>query len=204
MKKISILSQNDAFKEDLSSQIQKIFPDIEISFDLSVLDSELYLIDDNENLLNQIIQKDKSLRIVFFSSTKEVIENADLVIKKPFSLVNFLKSMEENTLLPKVRRKECINFIEYSLYPVKKEITSSKTGDTIKLTEKEVEILKYLYANSPSIISKEELLENVWGYCSDMTTHTIETHIYRLRQKVEQNNGTQIIITENNGYRLNI
>ena len=123
MKKISILSQNDAFKEDLSSQIQKIFPDIDISFDLSVLDSELYLIDDNENLLNQIIQKDKSLRIVFFSSTKEVVENADLVIKKPFSLVNFLKSMEENTLLPKVRRKECINFIEYSLYPVKKEIT---------------------------------------------------------------------------------
>ena len=75
---------------------------------------------------------------------------------------------------------------------------------TIKLTEREVDILKYLYQNSDVISSKENLLENVWGYSADVTTHTIETHIYRLRQKVEEEGGSQLIITENNGYRLNI
>ena len=92
--------------------------------------------------------------------------------------------------------------MEYTFYPVTKEIITPL--ETIKLTEKEVIILKYLYNRAPETISKEELLKNVWGYSAEMTTHTIETHIYRLRQKVEQNGGSQIIITENSGYRLNI
>ena len=82
--------------------------------------------------------------------------------------------------------------------------SSTNPAFLIKLTEKEVTILKYLYNNTPRTVSKEELLENVWGYSVEMTTHTIETHIYRLRQKIEQYGGSQVIITENNGYRLNI
>jgi DNA-binding response OmpR family regulator len=112
-------------------------------------------------------------------------------------------ALKNNTLLPKVRRKECINIKEYSLYPVKKEIVSSKTSQTIKITEREVEIIKFLYQISPQSATKEDLLENVWGYSADATTHTVETHIYRLRQKVEKNGGSQLIITENSGYRLN-
>ena len=67
-----------------------------------------------------------------------------------------------------------------------------------------MDILKYLYNNIPATISKEELLENVWGYSAEATTHTVETHIYRLRQKVEEDGGNQLILTENNGYRLNV
>ena len=107
-------------------------------------------------------------------------------------------------LLSKVLLKEFLNFKEYSLYPVKKEIVSSKSGKTTKLTEKEVDILKYLYQNLPAAASKEDLLENVWEYSAGVTTHTIETHIYRLRQKVEQDGGSQLILTENSGYRLNV
>jgi DNA-binding response OmpR family regulator len=107
-------------------------------------------------------------------------------------------------LLPKVRRKECLTFNEYSLYPVKKEIASAATGKTTKLTEKEVDIIKYLYQIAPQTASKEDMLENVWEYSADVTTHTVETHIYRVRQKVEKNSKNQLIITENNGYRLNI
>jgi DNA-binding response OmpR family regulator len=132
----------------------------------------------------------------------KVLDFVDLVITKPFSLNEFLCSLSSKTLLPKVRHKECITFMEYTFYPVTKEIITP--SETIKLTEKEVIILKYLYNRAPEIISKEELLKNVWGYSTEMTTHTIETHIYRLRQKVEQNGGSQIIITENSGYRINI
>ena len=127
---------------------------------------------------------------------------ADIVIKKPLKLNSFLKALKEETLIPKVRRKECLMFKEYSLYPVKKEIFSSQTQNTTKLTEKEVDIIKYLYQNAPQIASKEELLEKVWEYSTDATTHTVETHIYRLRQKVEKDGGSQLIITENNGYKL--
>ena len=64
--------------------------------------------------------------------------------------------------------------------------------------------IKYLYKNSGKIVTKNDLIQEVWEYSPDVATHTVETHIYRLRQKVEKNNGSQIIITENSGYRLNI
>ena len=127
-----------------------------------------------------------------------------LIIKKPFSLNQLLKKIKTNTLLPRIRRRECINFKEYSLYPIKKEIIINNINKTIKLTEREVEIIKFLYQNPSGIVTKEDLLEKVWGYSAEATTHTIETHIYRLRQKVEQEGGSQLIITENNGYRLNM
>ena len=203
MKKMIILAENNIFLEDLAQQIKIADPSIEVLF---AEDNEqgIILVDEDEGLLKDISLRYKTSPKIFFSSTKETSKYADVVIKKPFLLSKFLKNLTEGTLLPKVRHKECINFNEYSLYPVKKEIISSTNGKIVKLTEKEVTILKYLYNKSPETISKEELLENVWGYNIEMATHTIETHIYRLRQKVEKDGSAQIIITENNGYRLNI
>ena len=203
MKKIAIISKNQIFAEDLSQQIQISQPSIEVVLD-DVTSCDIIFIDEDEKLLKEISMQNKTIPLVFFSSQHDASIYADVVIKKPFILAKFLKKIEENTLIPKIRHKECINFKEYNLYPVKKEIISSITGTVVKLTEREVTILKYLYNNSPETISKEELLENVWGYSAEMTTHTIETHIYRLRQKVEQEGGSQLIITENSGYKLNI
>ena len=64
-------------------------------------------------------------------------------------------------------------------------------------------IIKYLYKAKDKIVSKNELLQEVWGYSPDVSTHTIETHIYRLRQKVEHENpAAQLIMTEDGGYKL--
>ena len=204
MTNISIFSNNNAFAEDLKTQINKYLPDIEVDRDVVYETTSLLLADEDESLIKTATEKYKDIPVVLFSSIKEVSDFADMVIKKPFRLAKFLDSLKNNTLLPKVRRKECINIKEYKVFPVKKEITSTTTNDTLKLTEKEIDIIKYLYQIAPKTASKEEMLENVWEYSAEATTHTVETHIYRLRQKVEKDGGSQLIITENNGYRLNI
>jgi DNA-binding response OmpR family regulator len=72
----------------------------------------------------------------------------------------------------------------------------------IRLTEKETNILKFLY-RSGETVARETLLHEVWGYNPAVTTHTLETHIYRLRQKIENNPGqARILVTESGGYRL--
>ncbi|MBP5698502.1 MAG: response regulator transcription factor [Alphaproteobacteria bacterium] len=200
---INILSKNTFFAQDLKEQIQFVLTNAEVEEDFPSSKTDV-LLTDNEADLQQISNFCKNVPIVLFSETEDTTHMADLIIKKPFRLSVFLDSLKNNSLLPKVRRKECINIKEYSLYPVKKEIYSSITTKSIKLTEREVEIIKYLYQIFPQSAVKEDLLENVWGYSADATTHTVETHIYRLRQKVEKDGGSQLIITENSGYRLNL
>lgn len=74
----------------------------------------------------------------------------------------------------------------------------------IRLTEKEAAILKYLSCTNEQIVNRETLLEQIWGYNENVVTHTLETHIYRLRQKLKRPSNAQILITEQNGYRLNL
>ena len=198
--KIGILSENEAFAQDLAGQMSQNIKDCHVQINDIENDEDIIFIDEKIQSAKEI----KDIPTVLFLTEEKSINNADLVIKKPFKLDPMLNALKNNTLLPKVRRKECLTFNEYSLYPVKKEIVSAITGKTTKLTEKEVDIIKYLYQTAPITASKEDLLKNVWEYSTDATTHTVETHIYRVRQKVEKNGKNQLIITENNGYRLNM
>ncbi|HEY3637426.1 MAG TPA: response regulator transcription factor [Rhizomicrobium sp.] len=89
----------------------------------------------------------------------------------------------------------------YTFRPSAKLLLDAK-GKKIRLTEKETNILKHLH-RSGATVARETLLHEVWGYNPAVTTHTLETHIYRLRQKIETNPGAaQILITESGGYRL--
>ena len=73
----------------------------------------------------------------------------------------------------------------------------------MRLTEKETAILRYLYRAAHKPVSRETLLQEVWGYNSGVTTHTLETHIYRLRQKIEKDAAAPgILVTEAGGYKL--
>jgi DNA-binding response OmpR family regulator len=73
----------------------------------------------------------------------------------------------------------------------------------IRLTEKETSILKYLYRAGEQVVGRDVLLHEVWGYNSGVTTHTLETHIYRLRQKIERDpSNAEILVTETGGYKL--
>lgn len=76
-------------------------------------------------------------------------------------------------------------------------------GSKMKLTEKETAILRFLYRAGREVVGRETLLAEVWGYNAQVTTHTLETHIYRLRQKIEPNPAlAAILVTESGGYKL--
>lgn len=73
----------------------------------------------------------------------------------------------------------------------------------IRLTEKETSILKFLYRAGGKPVTRDTLLDEVWGYNSGVTTHTLETHVYRLRQKIEPDpSNASLLLTEGGGYRL--
>jgi DNA-binding response OmpR family regulator len=79
------------------------------------------------------------------------------------------------------------------------------TGEIIRLTEKECGIVRFLYHNRPNVVTRHDLLSQVWGYNTNVTTHTLETHIYRLRQKLELDpTSARLLVTESGGYRLDI
>jgi DNA-binding response OmpR family regulator len=91
----------------------------------------------------------------------------------------------------------------YSFRPSAKVLHEPQRNRRIRLTEKEAAILKFLYRAGSKPVARQVLLNEVWGYNAAVTTHTLETHIYRLRQKIEPDpaNAT-LLITEGGGYRL--
>jgi DNA-binding response OmpR family regulator len=90
----------------------------------------------------------------------------------------------------------------YQFRPSSKLLIDER-GSKVRLTEKETAILKFLYRAGERPISRDVLLHEVWGYNSGVTTHTLETHIYRLRQKIEKDPSTaELLVTEAGGYKL--
>ncbi|EKF19112.1 response regulator transcription factor [Nitratireductor pacificus] len=90
----------------------------------------------------------------------------------------------------------------YTFKPSQKLLIDER-GGKIRLTEKEAAIIKYLYRAEEKVVTRDVLLEEVWGYNSGVTTHTLETHVYRLRQKIERDpSKAEILVTESGGYKL--
>ncbi|HMT14006.1 MAG TPA: winged helix-turn-helix domain-containing protein, partial [Aestuariivirga sp.] len=90
----------------------------------------------------------------------------------------------------------------YQFRPANK-LMVAEDGRKVRLTEKEAAILKFLYRSGAQTVGRDILLHDVWGYNAGVSTHTLETHIYRLRQKIERDPArAEILVTENGGYRL--
>jgi DNA-binding response OmpR family regulator len=90
----------------------------------------------------------------------------------------------------------------YTFKPAMKLLLDEKERK-VRLTEKETNILKFLYRAGNSVVARDVLLHEVWGYNAGVTTHTLETHIYRLRQKIEPDpSNARLLVTESGGYKL--
>ncbi|WP_144751685.1 response regulator transcription factor [Bartonella saheliensis] len=125
-------------------------------------------------------------------------------VKKPFRFAVLLARIRAQ--LRQYQQSDDTTFCigPYIFKPGQKLLIDQHNNE-IRLTEKEAAILKYLYSTNDQIVSRETLLEKVWGYNENIVTHTLETHIYRLRQKIEKDpSNAQILITDQNGYRLNL
>ena len=90
----------------------------------------------------------------------------------------------------------------YTFKPAQKMLLT-EDNKKVRLTEKETNILKFLYRSADGVVPRDVLLHEVWGYNAGITTHTLETHIYRLRQKIEPDpSNARLLVTESGGYRL--
>ena len=123
-------------------------------------------------------------------------------VTKPFRFAVLLARMRAQLRSHEQSEDAVFRIGPYEFRPSAKMLTDARQKK-VRLTEKETNILKYLYRAGGKSVSREELLTEVWGYNAGVTTHTLETHVYRLRQKIEPDPArSQILLTEAGGYRL--
>jgi DNA-binding response OmpR family regulator len=123
-------------------------------------------------------------------------------VNKPFRFAVLLARIRVQLRQHEMSEDATFQIGTYVFFPSGKLLTSA-AGEKLRLTEKETAILLYLNRAKGIVVSRDELLREVWGYNANVTTHTLETHIYRLRQKIEANPANaQLLVTDAGGYRL--
>lgn len=123
-------------------------------------------------------------------------------VTKPFRFAVLLARIRAQLRQHEQSEDATFNVGPYVFKPSQKLLTDPK-GSKIRLTEKEASIIRYLYRAEQKVVTRDVLLEEVWGYNSGVTTHTLETHVYRLRQKIERDpSNAEILVTESGGYKL--
>ena len=161
----------------------------------SLKDAKMVIIDQDSDLLNKTIESKLPLTILFIGDKNDV-EDVSFLPKPLSSSVLFSKV---DLLWRRVQKGLFISF-KTKFYNFD---GSTNTLNGIFLTQKEAELIEYLWENKDRIVSKEELLKQIFGYKEGVETHTLETHIYKLRQKVNANTD-DLILTRDGGYQLNL
>jgi len=123
-------------------------------------------------------------------------------VTKPFKFAVLLARIRAQLRQHEQSEDAVFSLGPYTFKPASKVLVE-ENGSKIRLTEKETAILKFLYRAGEKVVGRDVLLEEVWGYNAGVTTHTLETHIYRLRQKIEREpSNAEILVTETGGYKL--
>jgi DNA-binding response OmpR family regulator len=138
------------------------------------------------------------------ADTIEGLESgANDYVTKPFRLGILLARLRAHLRQHEHSEDAVLQIGPYTFRQNIKMLIDEAANKKIRLTEKETAILKYLYRASTKPVARQILLNEVWGYNAAVTTHTLETHIYRLRQKIEPDPANaRLLVTEGGGYRL--
>jgi len=178
-------------------------------FDLILLDVGLPDMDGREacKLIRKTGNKAPIIMLTAQDSDSDQIlgleSGANDYVSKPFRIGVLLARIRAQLRQHEQSEDAIFTIGPYSFRPASKLMLHKETAQKVRLTEKETAILKYLYRAGNKVVTRDILLNEVWGYNAGVTTHTLETHIYRLRQKIEaEPSDAKILITEPGGYRL--
>jgi len=148
--------------------------------------------------------QDKNKRLKIF-----VLGESETEMEENFVTESFAKPLRLGHLMARLHfflqtsaQGDPLTFGPFRLEPQARQVIRHKTGAAIRLTEKEAQLLEYL-GRSDKPVNREELLAAIWGYDARIDTHTLETHIYRLRRKLDPHNeGINSIVASYGAYRL--
>ena len=177
-------------------------------FDIIILDVSLPDMDGRElcKLMRKQGMKCPIVMLTEHDSDSDTILGLDAgandYVTKPFKFSFLVASIRSQ--LRRFEQSEDATFTlgPYTFMPAAKMLINSKE-QKIRLTEKETNILKFLLRTDNTIVPRDVLLHEVWGYNAGVTTHTLETHIYRLRQKIEPDPArVSLLVTEGGGYKV--
>jgi DNA-binding response OmpR family regulator len=222
-KKILLVDDDDALRESLCEQLQlhEEFATVTANsgaaaleatkqdyFDAIVLDVGLPDMDGREvcRLMRRNGVKAPIIMLTGHDTDADEILGLDAgandYITKPFRLNVLLARLRAQLRQHEQSEDAVFSIGHYSFQPSAKILVDAAERK-VRLTEKETAILKYLYRAGEKVVSRETLLGEVWGYNAGVTTHTLETHVYRLRQKIETDpSNASLLVTESGGYRL--
>ena len=223
LKKILLVDDDDDLREALSEQLV-MTEDFDVFegdsgasamvkvkeglYDLIILDVGLPDTDGRElcKLMRKQGVKSPILMLTGHDSDADTILGLDAgandYVTKPFRFPVLLARIRAQLRQHEQSEDAVFQLGPYSFRPAMKLLVTEDERK-IRLTEKETNILKFLYRAQEGVVARDVLLHEVWGYNAGVTTHTLETHIYRLRQKIEPDpSNVQLLVTEGGGYRL--
>ncbi|MGD1880379.1 MAG: response regulator transcription factor [Kiloniellaceae bacterium] len=223
-KKILLIDDDEALRHSLSEQLRlhEEFDTAEAAtgaegiekakaeyYDLILLDVGLPDMDGREvcRLMRRGAVKSPIIMLTAAESDADTIlaldAGANDYVTKPFRLGVLLARMRAQLRQHEQSEDAVFTIGPYTFRPSAKLLTHGESKKKVRLTEKETSILKYLYRSGDAVVGRDKLLGEVWGYNAGVTTHTLETHVYRLRQKIEEDpSAAEILVTEPGGYRL--
>jgi DNA-binding response OmpR family regulator len=222
---ILIVEDDDALRQVLADQVASsgLYQSIEAAslseatqylgapearFDSIILDINLPD-GDGRDFCARIRQQGHAMPIIMLTGAadeQDVVSGlnagANDYIAKPFRVNELLARLHAQLRVFDASEDAVFTIGQYNFRPAAK-LLLGPDKKRIRLTAKEVDILKFLYRQANRVVSRQLLLDEVWGYNAGVTTHTLETHVYRLRQKIEQDpTNCRLLITAPGGYRL--
>ncbi len=198
-----------ASEADTASKAEAMVTAKESRFDALILDVGLPD-GDGRDLCARLRKHGVKVPIIMLTGSdeeKDIVRGLDSgandYIAKPFRMAELLARLRAQLRIFENSEDAVFTIGPYTFRPAAKLLQEPARNRRIRLTEKEAAILKFLYRSGTKPVARQVLLNEVWGYNAAVTTHTLETHIYRLRQKIEPDPANaKLLVTEGGGYRL--